>query len=249
MLGTALIALLSGCDARENADTEKGRDLFISSCGTCHALKAANTTSTIGPDLDSAFAAARAAGMDQDTIEGVVSAQIGEPRVTDEQDPTYMPPDILEGQEAEDVAAYVAAVAGVPGIEAPLAPGGPGGQVFDTAGCAACHTLGVSESTGNVGPNLDNDLPGQSADMIRQSIVDPNAEIVDGFQAGIMPEDYEQSIPPEDLDKLVNYLFTCAGIGTSAEDGAGSEDQQFEDDGSCVGATNSGGGGSQGGGK
>jgi mono/diheme cytochrome c family protein len=241
VLGTAIVAAVSGCDAKENADLANGREIFKAQCGTCHALKEAGTTANIGPDLDSAFAASRAAGMDQDTIEGVVTAQIAEPRETDEDNPTYMPPKIVEGQEADDVAAYVASVAGVPGIEPPVAPGGPGGQVFANNGCTACHTLGVSQSVGNVGPNLDDELPGQSPEMIRQSIVDPNAEIVPGFAAGIMPQTYGDTIPADELDTLVNYLSTCAGIGTSAD--GGDTEQQFEDDGSCAGAAAPSGGG------
>lgn len=239
LMGTAAIALLSGCDAKENADLANGRELFIAKCGTCHAMKEAATTAQIGPDLDGAFANARASGQDQDTIEGVVSAQIAEPRATDESNPTYMPADLVEGQDAEDVSAYVGNVAGVPGIEAPVAPGGPGGQVFATNGCAACHTLGVAQSAGNVGPNLDNELPGQSPDMIRQSIVDPNAMIVEGFGADIMPLTYGDSIPPDDLDTLVNFLTTCAGVGTSAN----GDEPAYEDDGSCPAGDSASGGG------
>ena len=240
LVGTAAIALLSGCDAKENADLANGRELFNAGCARCHALKEAGATAQIGPDLDAAFAAARASGQDQDTIEGVVSAQIAEPRATDETNPTYMPADIFEGQEAEDVSAYVGNVAGVPGIAPPVAPGGPGGQIFATNGCAACHTLGVAQSAGNVGPNLDNDLPGQSPDMIRQSIVDPEAMIVEGFGAGIMPATYGDSIPPEDLDTLVNFLATCAGVGTSAN----GDEPAYQDDGSCPGGGSASGGGS-----
>ena len=240
VLGTVAVAAISGCDAKENADLANGRELFKSDCGVCHALKEAGTTATIGPDLDAAFAASRASGMDQDTIEGVVQDQIAEPRETDEDDPTYMPAKIVEGQDAEDVAAYVASVAGVPGIEPPVAPGGPGGQIFANNGCTACHTLGTSQSVGNVGPNLDDELPGQTPDEILDSIVDPNANIVPGFSANIMPATYGDSITPEDLDILVNYLSTCAGIGTSGDDG--DEEQQFEEDGSCTGAAADGGG-------
>lgn len=231
VLGTIAVAAISGCDAKENADLANGREIFNAECGVCHALKEAGTTATIGPDLDASFAASRAAGMDQDTIEGVVQDQIAEPRETDEDDPTYMPPKLVEGQEAEDVAAYVASVAGVPGIEPPIAPGGPGGQIFANNGCTACHTLGTSESVGSVGPNLDDDLPGQSKDEILESIVDPNAKLGSGFASGIMPANYGDSITPEDLDKLVNYLFTCAGIGSSGDDG--NEDIEFAEDGSC----------------
>lgn len=241
VLGTVAVAAISGCDAKENADVANGRELFKSDCGTCHALKEAGTTATIGPDLDAAFAASRAAGMDQDTIEGVVTDQIAEPRETEPDDPTYMPAKILEGQDADDVAAYVASVAGVPGIEPPVAPGGPGGQVFANNGCTACHTLATSASVGNVGPNLDDELPGQSPDQIHESIVDPEAEIVQGFSAGIMPTTYGDSIPADDLEILVNYLSTCAGIGSSTDGNV--DEQEFNEDGSCVGAEGAGGAG------
>lgn len=234
VLSTAIVAAISGCDANENADVAKGRELFKSDCGTCHALKEAGTTATIGPDLDASFAASRAAGMDNDTIEGVVTDQIAEPRFTDPSSPTYMPPAILEGQDADDVAAYVASVAGVPGIESAEAPGGPGGQVFANNGCGACHTLAMSASTGTVGPDLDKELPGQSTKLIHESIIDPNAEITAGFAADVMPTNYGDSIPAEDLDKLVNYLATCAGVTTSPEQ------QQFSEDGSCAGASGGG---------
>jgi cytochrome c2 len=224
LLGTALL-LFSGCDAKENADLAKGRELFIANCGTCHSLKEAATTNTTGPNLDAAFADARASGMDRDTFEGVVAAQIAEPRETEPDDPTYMPPDLVTGQDADDVAAYVASVAGVPGIEPPTAAGGPGGQVFAGNGCAACHTLAVAESTGQVGPDLDDVLPGQSLSKIHEDIVDPSAAIAAGFQDGIMPQNYESQIAAPDLDKLVNFLATCSGEDPKSV--------TFASDGSC----------------
>jgi mono/diheme cytochrome c family protein len=231
-LGAALLGIVllvfTGCDAKENADTAKGRQLFISKCGTCHSLKEAATTATVGPNLDAAFADARASGMDQDTIEGVVHAQIEEPRETDPDNPTYMPAKIVEGQEADDVATYVASVAGVPGIEPPQAAGGPGGQVFANNGCGACHTLAAAQSTGNVGPNLDDMIAKDPPDFIKESIVDPSAEIAAGFNDGIMPQNYEQTIAPPDLEKLVNFLATCDGAGDASK-------LKFNSDGSCAG--------------
>src|SRR5262245_40199325 len=121
MLVVALVGaiVLAGCDTSENADVERGRALFTSKCGTCHTLAQAGTSATVGPNLDAAFAQARADGMDNDTIEGVVQTQIAAPRVIEEgandYDRVYMPADIVTGQDAEDVATYVASVAGVPG--------------------------------------------------------------------------------------------------------------------------------------
>ena len=208
------VAFSAGCDAQEDSDLENGRALFIERCGTCHSLDEAATTADVGPDLDAAFANARASGMDTDTIEGVTQSQIANPReVPPEQTDTYMPPDLVTGQDAEDVSAYVASVAGVPGIAPPKAPGGPGGQVFANNGCGSCHTLAAAESSGTAGPDLDQTLQGQSASMVEESIVAPDEEIVQGFPAGQMPQDYEEQIPEDDLKLLVDFLLESAGKG------------------------------------
>ena len=204
-------AALGGCDLQEDADLERGRDLFVAKCGTCHTLAEAATTAEIGPNLDDAFAVARENGSDSDTIEGVVKAQIENPRPADaSQTELYMPSDLVSGDDLENVSSYVASVAGVPGIKPPVAPGGPGGQVFANNGCVACHTLGAAESTGNVGPNLDEELPQEKPAEIHESIVDPSAEIVQGFN-DVMPGTYEATIPPQDLKLLVDFLTNCAG--------------------------------------
>jgi mono/diheme cytochrome c family protein len=212
-LGLVLVGVvaLGGCDLQEDADLDRGRELFISKCGTCHTLAEAATTAETGPDLDAAFAGARANGEDQDTIEGVVEYQIESPRPAEpEQTDVYMPAGLVEGSDAEDVAAYVASVAGIPGIEPPIAPGGPGGQVFAQNGCASCHTLEAAGSTGTAGPSLDEAIPGQDPAQVEQSIVEPGAEIVPGFD-DIMPAVYGEQIAPEDLKLLVDFLLNCAG--------------------------------------
>jgi mono/diheme cytochrome c family protein len=211
------LGLLAGCDASENADTARGRQLFTSKCGTCHQLAEAGTTANIGPNLDAAFTSARATGMDNDTIEGVVQTQIEVPRKVSlsPDDPNYskqyMPANLVEGQDAEDVATYVASVAGVPGIGPPKVPGGPGAQVFANNGCAGCHTFAAAGSNGNVGPNLDEVLPGMSSAMINMSIVNPNAKVETGYPPNVMPQTYGDTITPDDLKDLVDYLSQNAG--------------------------------------
>jgi mono/diheme cytochrome c family protein len=211
--GIALLSALAvaGCDLQEDADLERGRELFIAKCGTCHVLAEAATTADVGPNLDEAFKAARQQGMDRDTIEGVVKYQIAHPRAASPDQPEiYMPADLVTGEDAEAVSAYVGKVAGVEGIEPPAAPGGEGGQVFANNGCGSCHTLEAAGSGGNAGPNLDESLPGQDPKQIEESIVAPEAEIVAGFE-NIMPADYESVIPPDDLKLLVEFLATCSG--------------------------------------
>jgi mono/diheme cytochrome c family protein len=218
-LGLAAVVAVSGCDLQENADLDNGRELFTTQCGTCHTLAEAATTADIGPDLDASFADARSQGFDSDTVEGVLESQISNPRETDPDDPTYMPADLVTGDDARDVSAYVASVAGVPGIMPPQAPGGPGGQVFANNGCGACHVLAAAQSAGNVGPNLDEVLPGQSAAMVDESIVDPSAMITQGFSDGVMPATYGQDISPEDLKLLVKFLVDSAGKGGGGNGG------------------------------
>jgi cytochrome c oxidase subunit 2 len=81
-----------------------------------------------------------------------------------------------------------------------------GAEVFSSAGCGNCHALADANAQGNVGPDLDDALADQDEGFIRESIVDPNAEVADGFTAGIMPLDYEQTLEPAEIDALVEYL-------------------------------------------
>lgn len=209
-LGVAALAGITGCDLQENADLGKGEALFAQQCGSCHALTAAGTTADIGPDLDQAFAQSRADGMDSDTIEGVVQAQIANPRPADPSNTAvYMPADLVTGEDAEAVAAYVGSVAGVPGIEAPeFIP-----NEYFAASCGSCHALDAAGTSGNIGPDLDEVLPGQSAGEITESIVNPNEKLTQGFAAGVMPANFGDALTPQQLRRLVKYLQDSIAAG------------------------------------
>jgi mono/diheme cytochrome c family protein len=208
----ALALAASGCGT-SNADVERGRVLFRQKCGVCHALAQAGTTAQIGPNLDDAFAAAREAGEGGDTVEGVVKAQVENPRPSNEDPAVSMPADVVSGQDLEDVAAYVGAYAGVPGAAPPKVPGGPGAQVFANNGCGTCHTLAAAKSGGTTGPNLDEVLPGQTAAMIEESVVDPNAKIAKGYPPNVMPTTFSTSIKPSEIKQLVKYLLDSTSKG------------------------------------
>ncbi|HEX6228893.1 MAG TPA: c-type cytochrome [Solirubrobacterales bacterium] len=213
LLAALALALgASGCGT-STADVDRGRSLFVQNCGSCHAMAQAGTSAQIGPDLDDAFAAARASGQNDATIEGITKAQIENPRPSTENPAVSMPADIVTGQDLDDVAAYVGEYAGVPGAAPPEVPGGPGAQVFAANGCGGCHTLAAAESGGTTGPNLDEVLPGQTAAMIRESIVNPNAEITKGFPANVMPANYESLINPTELKQLVDFLAKSTSKG------------------------------------
>jgi mono/diheme cytochrome c family protein len=218
----ALLAggVAAGCDTQEDADLERGRTLFQNNCGTCHTLAEAGTNIDVGPDLDASFAAARASGMDQDTIEGVVQTQIENPRTIRQDNPnydeTFMPANIVTGRDAEDVAAYVASVAGIPGIEPPPLPS-EDSELFAQL-CGGCHTLEAAGTSGTTGPNLDEALPGQNAQEIETSIRDPEAQISEiPFPPGaVMPPFSLDQLPDEDLERLIQYLMSSAGGGSEA---------------------------------
>jgi mono/diheme cytochrome c family protein len=203
---TGVVLAVSGCGT-STADEQRGRILFVQKCGVCHAMAQAGTTAQIGPDLDRAFAAARAAGETDSTIEGIVEAQVEYPRPSNDNPAASMPADVVTGQDLQDVAAYVGLYAGVPGAAPPQVPGGPGAQVFANNGCGGCHTLAAAQSGGTTGPNLDEALASMSPAMVRKSITDPNADIAKGFPPNVMPADYEQTLTPQELEDLVQYLL------------------------------------------
>ncbi len=212
----AVVVAASGCGTT-SADVARGRVLFVQKCGVCHTLAQAGTTAQIGPNLDDAFASARAAGEGGQTVEGIVKAQVEFPRPDNGNPAVSMPRDVVTGQDLDDVAAYVGAYAGVPGAAPPSVPGGPGAQVFANNGCGGCHTLAAAGSGGVTGPNLNEVLPGQTAAMVHESIVDPNKEIAKGYPANVMPQNFEQTISAKEIEQLVEYLIenTAGGKGAA----------------------------------
>ena len=111
-IAAALAALgAAGCGrgGSETADLANGKKMFVGEgkCGSCHALARAGTKGTQGPDLDEAFGPARRSGLGERTVEGVVKRQIDTPLRN-----SIMQPDLVTGDDARDVAAYVAFAAG-----------------------------------------------------------------------------------------------------------------------------------------
>ncbi|HEY2055069.1 MAG TPA: c-type cytochrome [Solirubrobacterales bacterium] len=207
----AAVVVISGCGTTKG-DVARGRILFTQDCGTCHVLAQAGTSGTTGPNLDDAFAAAReAGGFDAATIEGIVKAQVDNPRPGNGNPMATMPPHIVEGTDLDDIAAYVGQYAGVPGAAPPEVEGGAGAQVFANNGCGGCHTLAAAHAGGTVGPDLDEVLPGQQESEIEESIVNPEAKIAQGYPAGVMPQEFGEKLSEEELKELVKFLSESAG--------------------------------------
>jgi mono/diheme cytochrome c family protein len=94
------------------------------------------------------------------------------------------------------------------GAEAPkaeeAAPLKTAEEVIAKYGCGACHT--VAGQTGEIGPNLTKVGARANKDYIRQSILDPDAVIVKGYPAGLMPQTFGEQMKAKEFDMLVNYL-------------------------------------------
>lgn len=222
------LVVLGGCAVKHpTANIVQGKVLFTSKCGSCHALAHANTSGTTGPNLDDMFARDRVDGVKSSSIQGLVSYWIKYPNLQG-----VMPAGLFKGQDAENVASYVAAVAAKPGKDTgQLATAGgvtgttpaAGKQVFTgVGGCGSCHVLADAGTTGVTGPNLDKDLKANCATAqskqirgatlaacIHTAIVKPYAYIPAGYKAGVMPANFGQTLKPNEITALVNYLSTA----------------------------------------
>jgi cytochrome c oxidase subunit 2 len=97
----------------------------------------------------------------------------------------------------------------------------PAGKALFTgqAGCGGCHTLAAAGTTGTVGPNLtqrlahDCSLPASKkirgatlTKCITTAIEHPYAYLPSGYQAGIMPSTFAQTLSPTQIQSLVTFL-------------------------------------------
>ncbi len=70
--------------------------------------------------------------------------------------------------------------------------------------CGACHKVAGEE--GEMGPDLTRIGALRDRDYLRRAILDPNAEIAEGFDRELMPEDYGEQLYAVELEMLVDYL-------------------------------------------
>ena len=76
--------------------------------------------------------------------------------------------------------------------------------------CGSCHTLSDAGASGTIGPDLDKVLKGKDAAFIQESIENPGAEVAKGYQDGIMPTNYGDTLSPEEIKALTDYLVQVA---------------------------------------
>ncbi len=85
-------------DKKPSAHVAEGRQLFRQTCASCHSLAAANARGITGPNLDEIGQVTK-----NRIVEAIKIGGTGQGR---------MPPELLQGEDAELVGEYVAEVAG-----------------------------------------------------------------------------------------------------------------------------------------
>ena len=97
---------------------------------------------------------------------------------------------------------------------ASLPKGNPdaGVKLFTSMGCSGCH--GTQKDQRIVGPSFyglwgraATRKPGYGAPQyIYESIVNPNAFVVEGFQSGIMPQTFAKQLKPQDIADIIAFI-------------------------------------------
>jgi mono/diheme cytochrome c family protein len=208
--GLAVALLLSACGTggsvvNASSDKENGRKLFQENCVGCHTLAAAGSQSTIGPNLDAAFAQARSEGFKESAILDIVHDQIkfpGQYPIRDN-NPDFlkanMPANLVTGQDAIDVSAFVAANAGLQGFAEPQAVSGTNGKQIFITKCGGCHTLKDAGTTGTQGPNLD---------LLKPTFARAKSQVING--GGIMPA-FKGVLTDAQINAVAKYVADHAG--------------------------------------
>jgi cbb3-type cytochrome c oxidase subunit III len=200
-----LSACGTGGKVSASANAQNGKTIFQQKCAGCHALSAVGSTANIGPNLDDAFAQARADGFKESAIANIVHDQIrfAGQYSTAQNNPNYltanMPANIVTGKDAEDVAAFVAANAGLSGFAVSQTISGTNGKSIFTSQCASCHTLKDAGATGTIGPNLDQLKPPFS--IVQNQVI---------HGGGVMPA-FKGKLTDAQITAVAKYVSSVAG--------------------------------------
>lgn len=136
--------------------------------------------------------------------------------------------ELVEGTDSSELfAGNVALSEGrrlvVTAVDVPPPPGAARGREVFTArnlgSCDVCHSVrpgddGVGPSLAGVGDRAADRVAGlDAAAYLRESILDPDAFVVEGYRAGQMLPIYEERLSDDDLDALIEYLLGLRGEG------------------------------------
>jgi len=161
------LLLLSGLAAwcQSEVDLADGKTTFRGNCAFCHGLTGGGGR---GPALNTGRFLH--GSTDQDLKNVITSSVPG----------TSMPAFEFEKAELEHLVAYIHTLSSSTSAAGPV-PGDAalGRKVYERSGCAGCHRIGAEGSI--FGPDLTRIGAGRSPSYIRESIVNPSADIPEDF--------------------------------------------------------------------
>jgi mono/diheme cytochrome c family protein len=193
-----------------------GKAVFASAgCGSCHTLKDAGSTGTVGPNLDEAqpdltlihtrvyfgqggmpsFKGQLTLKQMADVAAYVYSATHGgaPPPAQTQTTPTETTP--TETTPTETTPTETTPTETTPTETTGGGNAAAGKEIFASAGCASCHTLEAAGSSGTVGPNLDQAQPDLAL------IVD---RVTNG--RGAMPP-FKDTLSAEQIQDVAAFVF------------------------------------------
>ena len=86
----------------------------------------------------------------------------------------------------------------------PRAPFASANAIMAQLTCLACHK--VAGQGGEIGPDLSNIGASKDREYLRRAILDPGADVAEGYPPGIMPPKYGEQLYAIELEMLVDYL-------------------------------------------
>jgi cbb3-type cytochrome c oxidase subunit III len=206
LLGAVVVLAGCGTGGVETAggDQDRGRQLFSQKCAGCHELAAAGSPAGPGPNLDYAFAQARSEGYKETAILNIVHEQIKYPgQFATGNKPgellVNMPANLVRGEDAVDVAAFVAANAGKNGFAEAAKVTSTDGKTIFKAKCGGCHTLADAGTKGTQGPNLD---------LLKPSFAAAKRQVENG--GGGMPP-FKDTLTDAQITAVARYVSSVAG--------------------------------------
>lgn len=170
-------------------------------CAACHNLN--DSGADIGPELG---------GIGSRMSRALVMESIIDPNavIADGYDADFMPADFGEQMQLTELLTLTDYLMALP-EPAPVSEDDEaepeattGLEVVEKFGCAGCHDLDDSEA--DIGPKLNGIANRMSADEIKAAILDPESTIADGFEGGMMPDDFGNEMTDGEMALLVEYL-------------------------------------------
>jgi cytochrome c oxidase cbb3-type subunit 3 len=161
----SLVAPLLAAQNNEGG-LDQGKTIFRSNCAFCHGLTAQGGR---GPSL---ISSALLQGAADEAIRAIITR--GVPGTT-------MPAFDFQKDDLDNLVQYLHSFSGgrAKSSEKPTGDTAAGQLVYSRNGCANCHRIGNSGSV--YGPELTRIGAGRSLEYLRESVVNPSADIADNY--------------------------------------------------------------------